>query len=266
VRRHVREPPELIPPPPADASASFTDVAPYYDYLMRHVPYGDWADYTERLFATHRISAEDILDLCCGTGLYGLQLARRGYSVTGADLSYAMVREAARNARKAKLELALTVADACALPFDEQFDVVISVFDSLNNIIHDGGLLAAFRSVARALRPRGWLIFDVNTIRALEEELFTQSRTSDSDTLHYDWVSRWDPRTMLSTIEMAFEWRGCDPPLRFSETHVQRGYSFRDMVEWQEEAGFRVEACYDAYSLRRASDRSTRVFYVARKL
>ncbi len=266
MRRLVREPPELTPPPSEPSPTSFGDVAPYYDYLMRHVPYADWADYTERLFTAHRVDAVEILDLCCGTGLFGLQLARRGYSVAGADLSHPMLREAARNARKAKLDMALVVADACALPFHEGFDAVVSVFDSLNNITHEGGLLAAFRSAALALRPRGWFVFDVNTIRALEEELFTQSRTSDSDTLHYDWVSRWDPRTMLSTIRMEFEWRGCDPPLRFSETHVQRGYSFQDMVEWQEEAGFRVEACYDAYSLRRANDRSTRVFYVARKL
>ncbi len=249
--------------PEADA---FVSVAPYYDYLMRSVPYRHWADYVDRLFLRCRTEPELVLDLCCGTGRFGLELARKGYTMVGADLSEAMVRGAVANAAEALIDYPVIVADACALPFDGGFDAVVSVFDSLNNITWDGGLLAAFRSAHRALVPGGWFIFDLNTIRALEEELFTQSRIAPSELLHYHWVSHWDPETRLSTIEMEFLWRDCDPPQTFREVHVQRGHTEEEVLTALREAGFRTEAAYDAYSFARATARSTRTHFVARKL
>ena len=32
-----------------DVQAQFTAIAPYYDHLMRHVPYESWANYVEEL-------------------------------------------------------------------------------------------------------------------------------------------------------------------------------------------------------------------------
>lgn len=245
---------------------SFGAVAPYYDYLMRSVPYRHWGDYVDRLFLRCRAEPDLVLDLCCGTGRFGLELARKGYRMVGADLSEAMVRGAVVNAAQAHVDYPVLVADACALPFQDEFDAVVSVFDSLNNITHDGGLLEAFQSTARALKRGGWFVFDLNAIRALEEELFTQSRTAPSELLHYDWTSRWDPETRLSTIHMEFTWRDEDPPRVFHEVHIQRGHTDEEVLAYLREAGFRTEGVYDAYSFARATPRSTRTHYVARKL
>lgn len=247
-------------------SESFNAVAPYYDHLMRWVPYERWADYVEELFARAGDVPSTVLDLCCGTGKFGLSLARRGYKVVGADLSYAMVREAQRNARAEQADLGTVAADARRLPFSLAFDAVVSVFDSLNYITEDGGLLAAFRSIAAALVPGGLLVFDVNTLTALEEELFTQSQTEESDPLQYRWVSSWDPEKRLTRVEMDFTWRDGECTRRFREVHVQRGYSREEITEWLMESGFRVLNVYNAYSFRRLTRSSTRAFYVARRL
>lgn len=246
-------------------ASSFGAVAPYYDYLMRHVPYRHWADWVDRLFLRLRAEPEWVLDLCCGTGRFGIELARRGYRVLGCDLSLPMVEAVAANAREAGVFLPAAVADATRLPFVASFDAIVSVFDSLNNIVRREGLAEALECCATALRPGGWLVFDLNTLRSLEEELFTQRRNYPSELLHYDWVSRWDPETRLSTIEMDFEWREVDPPRRFHETHVQRGWGNGEVIELLNAVGLRVEGAYDAYSFAQATERSTRAVFVARR-
>jgi SAM-dependent methyltransferase len=230
---------------------------------MQSVPYERWADYTEALLdATHPDPA-DLLELCCGTGKFGLAMARRGYRVTGADLSYPMVAEAQRVVTREGTGMDLLVADACALPFEERFDAVVSVFDSLNYITHDGGLEEAFASAYRALRPGGIFAFDMNTVQALEEELFTQSRTGEGERLRYDWVSSWDAKTRLSTIRMRFEWQDGSEVRQFDEVHVQRGYEDEEIREGLAAAGLEVEGAYIAYTLHPLREGASRAYYLA---
>jgi len=244
---------------------AFGELAPYYDYLMRQIPYERWADYVEDLFLLGRREPRSILDLCCGTGRFGLAMVRRGYKVVGADLSYPMVRQAVANARDEGASLPVVNADARALPFEREFDAVVSVYDSLNYIIDESGLLLACESAARALLPRGLFVFDVNTVTALREELFTQSRTGSSDKLHYEWRSQWDPVTRLSTIRMAFTWRDEGRDHTFEETHVQRGYDDDEIRDTLGRVGLRLVGAFRAYTTRPLTEDVSRAFYLAVK-
>jgi ubiquinone/menaquinone biosynthesis C-methylase UbiE len=69
-------------------------------------------------------SAERILDLGCGTGMFLEELAERGGLVVGVDSSARMLGIA----RKRAGEVSLVCADADHLPFkDGSFDVVVSI-------------------------------------------------------------------------------------------------------------------------------------------
>ena len=81
---------------------SYSALAPVYDRLNRDVDYAAWADYLEECFRTYMEKKPDlILDLACGTGAMTLELARRGYDMTGLDLSEEMLAEADAKARNA---------------------------------------------------------------------------------------------------------------------------------------------------------------------
>lgn len=82
----------------------------------------------EHLVDAARINPGDrVLDIACGTGNATLPAARRGASVTGMDLSDALLAECARRAADAALAVECVAGDAEALPFpDGQFDAVIS--------------------------------------------------------------------------------------------------------------------------------------------
>lgn len=240
---------------------SFRAVAPCYDELMSSVPYGTWVDYVETLLRTFGAKPQTVLDLACGTGMVGAEMRRRGYQrVFGVDLSEEMARVAVDKGR-----LAVAVQDARRLGLrPETIDLVVSLYDSLNYILESEGLLACMRGVRSALKPGGLFIFDLNTIRALALNLFTQDNLRSQEPLLYSWRSKWDPRSRICTVHMWFRWQGPEGTREFVEVHRQRGYSHDEVQALLGAAGLTLLASYDAYSLDPVHSRSTRAFYVAR--
>ena len=73
------------------------------------------------------VVGEHWLDLGCGVGDVAFHAARAGTTVTGSDLSPALIETARRRAEEYGLDLTLEVGDAQNLPYaDASFDVVSS--------------------------------------------------------------------------------------------------------------------------------------------
>ncbi len=251
---------ELSANGPPTASA-FELIGSYYDQLMRGVPYREWVDYVESLLLRFDAHPRTVLDLACGTGKVGAEMLRRGLKVFGVDLSEGMVRVAAEEGR-----LPAAVQDARALGLRaDAFDLVVSLYDSLNYILEPEGLLACFRGVRHCLAERGLFVFDLNTIRALALDLFTQDNLRSQDPLVYSWKSHWDPAARLCSIHMWFRWRVPGEEREFVEIHKQRGYEDEEVQQLLGEAGLALQAVHDGYTFDPLTDRSTRAFYIARK-
>jgi 2-polyprenyl-3-methyl-5-hydroxy-6-metoxy-1,4-benzoquinol methylase len=93
-----------------------------------------------------------VLDAACGSGNLTIPAARAGASVSGLDLVPALLADAARWARRERLDVALEEGNVKALPYaDAEFDVALSMF----------GLMFAARpdrvaaELARVTRPGG---------------------------------------------------------------------------------------------------------------
>ena len=68
-----------------------------------------------------------LLDVGCGPGRHSVPLAAAGWAVTGIDISQHFLDIAAEDARAAGVGLSLFQVDARQMPFDDEFDVVISI-------------------------------------------------------------------------------------------------------------------------------------------
>jgi SAM-dependent methyltransferase len=103
----------------------------------------------------HFPDAVNLLEVGCGTGfvLAGLQDARPGLSLTGAELFSAALSIAAARVPRAEL----VQLDARRLPFESEFDVV-GMFDVLEHVEEDEQVL---RELHRATRPGGGLMLTV---------------------------------------------------------------------------------------------------------
>ncbi len=101
-----------------------------------------------------------ILDIGCGTGRHDIELAKRGYNVTGIDLSEAMLAKAREKAREAGVNLNLQLADARKLQFEHQFDLVIMLCEGAFSLMETDEMnFEILKNAAEALKKNGKLIF-----------------------------------------------------------------------------------------------------------
>ncbi len=214
--------------------SAFGPIAPFYDELMRGVPYRMWTGYYLLLLAQLGVNPRTMLDVCCGTGILCEMLTREGFQLTGFDLSEPMIEVARRKAAQKKLAIRYECQDAAELDLGTRFEAAFSFFDSLNYITDPERLRMAIRRVAAHLEPGGSFIFDLNTAYAFEAKLFDQQNLSLKAKVRYDWKGHWDPETRLIRVEMDF-WRGEEA---YHETHHQRAHSDFEVRQWLAEAGF----------------------------
>lgn len=115
-------------------------------------------------FATRALRlapAAHVLDVACGVGRHAVEMARRGYRVTGLDLSPALLRIAAERARRAQTPVEWVEADMRAIPFADTFDAAMNLFSSWGYFESDAEDLRVLRSVAAALKPGGRFLLEV---------------------------------------------------------------------------------------------------------
>ncbi len=242
----------------------FDAIAPYYDEVMSVVPYRQWVQYLRRLCKRYRWKPSRILDLATGTGTVALLLAQEGYRVTGVDISARMIAEATKKAAAlGEGSPTFLCQDATQLDFPAEFDLVISLFDSLNYILTARALQATFAGIFRCLRPGGGCIFDLNGEYALEHNLFSQDNLSDDDAeVKHVWTASYNPRSRIATVDMQFY---LPDGRAFREIHKERAHRHADVMQFLRDAGFEFLDAFDAYSFLPAGKRSERIFYVARK-
>lgn len=100
-----------------------------------------------------------ILDIGCGTGRHAVELARRGYRVTGVDLSASQLARAREKAAEAGVSVDFRQGDACALDFPPVFDLGIMICEGAFPLQEtDERNFAILQGAGRALRPGGKLV------------------------------------------------------------------------------------------------------------
>jgi SAM-dependent methyltransferase len=99
-----------------------------------------------------------ILDVGCGTGRHAVELAKRGYVVTGVDLSTEMLAQAAKAAKAAGVNVNLVHADATKVSLPKKFDAAICLCEGSFGLLGQGDdpieqPLAILSNISRCLKP-----------------------------------------------------------------------------------------------------------------
>ena len=167
---------------PLTAAPPYESFAPFYDAFTDGSDYEMWTAHVLDLASRHGLTGTRLLDVACGTGKSFLPFLSRGFEATGADVSPAMLAQAARKTAGA----VLVEADMRTLPVLGQFDLVVCFDDSLNHLLDEADLVAALRSMATNLAADGLLMFDMNTLLAYRST-FAVDRVFESEGVTFAW-------------------------------------------------------------------------------
>jgi SAM-dependent methyltransferase len=170
-----------------------------------------------------------VLDVGCGTGRHAVELARRGYAVTGLDLSSGMLAQAADAAKAAGVQVEWVHADATQFSFPGKFDAAVGLCEGAFGLLGQGDdpieqPLAILRNIARSLKPGGKTVFTV-----LNAALMIRKHRNEDVA-----ERRFDPLTMVESSE--FPPREGLPPVATRE----RGFVATELVLLFRVAGLSV--------------------------
>lgn len=213
---------------------AYESLAPFYDRFTAGYEHERWLDGLEAWALERGLAGRRLLDVGCGTGKSFEPMLRKGYEVTGCDLSPAMVAEARAKCAGAAT---VTVADMRALPWRSRFDLVTCLDDAVNYLLTEDDLLMALAGMRRSLRPGGILLFDTNTLGTYRTTFADDFEVAEGSTT-FRWRAEGDataePGAVSSaTIEMI------GPEGVLVSRHVQRHWPVDALRDACREAGLR---------------------------
>jgi len=101
-----------------------------------------------------------ILDVGCGTGRHSIELSKRGYSVTGIDLSESQLAQARAKAIKENLNIDFQKHDARNLPFNKEFDAAIMLCEGGFPLMETDEMnFEILKNVTKSLKDKSKFIF-----------------------------------------------------------------------------------------------------------
>jgi SAM-dependent methyltransferase len=173
--------------------------SPHYHRLYAHRDEREAAAFVGRLVEFLDPDAgASVLDLGCGAGRHSVELASRGFDVTGIDLSTASIRRARHYAGP---NLTFLRRDM-RRPFGAKaFDVVFNLFTSFGYFEEQADHLKVARNIARALKPGGTLVLDYLNVQYAESRRVADELIERDGVVYH--VSRWsDAVNLYKRIEI----------------------------------------------------------------
>lgn len=134
-------------------------IAKYYECIheARGKDYRREAATIGSILARQGHSSGRLLDVGCGTGRHANHLKFDfGYNVVGVDIDVSMIEIA----KATTPEIDFFVADMRNIDMKEEYDVLICMFNAINNATTTEDMLATLRAFNRNLKPGGCLLVE----------------------------------------------------------------------------------------------------------
>jgi len=250
----------------------YTEFAWAYDLIIE-APVSSRCSFVEDVVSQRGLPpSSTILDAGCGTGSYCVELAKRGFAVTGIDACPQLVSVAREKARDASISVTFQVGDILELPSEPKYDAIMCR-GVLNDIIQERSRQEVFFSLARALCNGGTLILDVrqwesSARRKETEPVFERTvqlnRLLNGGRLTFRAVTQLDyEKRQLLVEETHVLELGEEASTTVKHEFVMRCWTEEELLANLTKAGFRSITCLGDYDLQTPVMTTDRIVAIA---
>ncbi|MHB0896318.1 MAG: class I SAM-dependent methyltransferase [Spirochaetales bacterium] len=222
-----------------------------------------WAEVPEVVDNLIRLSSlapgARVLDLCCGVGRHTVELSKRGFRVTGVDITAAYLSAAKETAEAAGADPELVLDDARRFKRPASFDLCLNLFTSFGYFATREDDILMLGNCAKNLAPGGCLILETIGKETAARDFVARedfSRAGWNVTTEYsvvgDWegeMNRWIARNATTCVDRSF---------------VLRLYSGYEMKQALREAGFASSEIFGGLDGRRYDEKAESLVAIAR--
>ena len=239
-------------------------LAASYDRLTNDVDYEATVEFYMEILRREGLAPRTVVDLACGTGSVTEILARKGYRVTGVDMSEEMLTEAAMKTMDMEQPPMYSCQLLQNLRLPRGVDMAVCALDSLDYILDPADCKEAIRRAYKALNPGGIFIFDVNTpekLRAMDDQVFLD----EDDDVYCVWRGEFDEETNICSYGMDLFQREGKMWRRSFEEHREYAYSREQLTGFLKDAGFTHIEVYADRLFEAPREGEQRIYFKARK-
>jgi SAM-dependent methyltransferase len=220
---------------------AYQNLANWFEYLNDDCGYETWAQYlaneVEEYVSMQKLSPVG-LDVGCGSGYFTRFLQKRGFSMTGLDVSIEMLDKARILADKEGACCSFLLGDVTKFKTPTRFSFVTAINDCFNYLPSEK-LIVALRRVRDGLVKNGLFIFDVSSERKFYEKVANTVSVDDRDEVTYLSFNSMQDKKVIMDVTLFV--KGEDGKYnRFDERHEQYVHTEEELVNALENVGFEL--------------------------
>jgi len=239
--------------------------AKYYDMFNKGKDYSKECDFLEEIFKRYsKLSIKTILDLGCGTGLHDLELSKRGYEVTGLDLSKEMIEIA----KKRGIET--VIGDMSNFDLNEKFDAIICMFSAMGYLTKNDQVEGLFNCTKKHLIEKGLLVVDCwNGIGVMHEPPSIREKSVETEGLKIIRKSYPDLDLQNHLNKVNFNVKIFEKEKlidEYDEAHKVRFFFPEELGKYMNDAGFEILKICPSYCLdKKVTEKDWNIVIVGQK-
>jgi len=197
-----------------------------------------------------------MLDIACGKGRHSVYLNRKGYDVTGIDLSYSSIKYAKQFENE---KLQFFQHDMRNLLYINYFDIALNLFTSFGYFEKEKDNINALKSFRKSLNSGGLLVLDYfNSERIIRNLTGEEIKTVEGIDFHI--TKKVSEGKIIKTIGFK------DKSHNYKFEERVQAFSFSDFEHLFRLSGFKINAYFGNYALAPFDpERSDRLIFICIK-
>ena len=222
----------------------------YYHQLYAHRDEQEAANFIDKLVAHLEPKAgAKMLDVACGKGRHSMQLAAKGFDVTGIDLSSESIAEAL----KSEAENLHFYEHDMRMPFAiNYFDIAFNFFTSFGYFKTQHEHDKAIGTIAKAIKQTGTFVMDYLNVKFSESQTIAEKITTIETTTYT--ISKWNDdlnfykKIVVQDAKLA-------TPLSFTEK--VRKFTLADFEKMFAKQGLQIQEIFGDYNFGKYDEKNS---------